>query len=132
MSYDALEISKQALMDPVMKEKLFHIISQGGLMGIMSPGDSIGERLSSAGVGALLGAMRVKNLSGQQLSQLQNQSFRDAVPDVALSTGLGSVIEGLNAYANERPVLQSMLSGGLRYGASDALFHGLNATRGRM
>lgn len=132
MSYDALEISKQALMDPVMKEKLFHIVSQGGLMGLMSPGDTIAERLAGAATGGIFGAMRVRNLTGPQLAKMQQQSFRQAIPDIALVGSLGSVAGGLGAYANDENILNGAVRGGLWYGGSDALFHGLNATRGRL
>lgn len=120
----------QTLSDPIVKEKLFHIIAQGTLMGLLSPGDSVGERAAGFGAGAILGGMRVHKLTGDQLRKLQTQSFRSALPDIGMHAALGGLEGGLSSVANDQPFLPGVAHNALWFGGSDTLFQALNRMRG--
>lgn len=118
------------LSDPIVKEKLFHVLAQGTLMGLLSPGDTLGERAAGFGAGAILGGMRVHKLTSDQLRKLQTQSFRSSLPDIGMHAALGGLEGGLSSVANDQPFLPGVARSALWFGGSDAMFQALNRIRG--
>lgn len=112
-------------LSPVVKEKLFNVLSRALVMGALSPSDTTAGRAASAATGALWGAMMARNVTPDNIANLKTVNNLKVLKDVAIMGGLGAAAAGIGAVATGEDPLKAATSKAAYLGGTEALIHGL-------